>query len=80
MAHGEAIAEGGALGGAAVGDGRGQAADQARPLVALHGVDGTLRPDGLLQVQRQSSGRHCGRGVSWMCEGCASCESVVPTP
>jgi len=54
MAHREAVAQGGALGGSAMANRSCQAAYKAR-LLPLDGVDGALCPQALLQAQRESS-------------------------
>ena len=53
--HGEAIAEGGGLGCAAVAHRSGQAADEARLVARLDGVDSALSPEALLQLEAEPS-------------------------
>jgi hypothetical protein len=55
---GEAVAEGGALGGGAVADGGSETAE-ARQRALLEGVDGIAAARGVLQVQCEPAGSHC---------------------
>lgn len=61
--NGEAVAEGGALGLGAVGDGSSETAE-ARQRAILDGVDGGAAARGVLQVQCEPTGSHC-RGHCW---------------
>ncbi len=54
MAHREAVAQGGAFGGSAMANRSCETADEAW-LLSLDGVDSALRPQALLQAQREPS-------------------------
>ena len=57
-AYSEAIAQGGALGGAAMVDRSGQTADQAGLLRVLHRANGALGAETLVEPQGETSGGH----------------------
>lgn len=60
--YGEAIAEGGALGGAAMADRSRQASGEAHLHLGLDAADGPLGAQALVQAHREPSGSH-GRYV-----------------